>query len=831
MAGAFGEVLRRLRSRTGLTQEELAERSGVSVRTIRGLETGSRVNPRMTTVQELARALPLAPDERGELLRAALGGEARRGLDGAEVVRDGGAPEVVPGEEVARGAGPGPVLGTARGASVPGTVPDASAPGTNRGAGTTPASPGEAARPAADIPSSPDLSSTSAPPPASGPLADAVEQLAGAVAARWRREEEQRQIQDPFPLPVRWRAAAEELADHWANIRRLPPGAAAGPLALEGRLDGVAALYRRVPSGRLVVLGRSGSGKTVLALRFVLDHLASRTAAEPVPVIFSIGAWNPTAVPLRDWLADRLIRDHPGYAAQGPGGTTLAAALVESGRVLPVLDGFDEMAAGLRRPALEALNATTLPLLLTSRPAEYAAAVAETDVLTSAAAVELTDLTLDDLAAYLPRTTRKPGRARPAANAWEPVLTALRAHPAPPLAAVLTNPLMVALARAVYSDTPDHDPAELLDGERFGGPEALEDHLLESFLPTVYRRPSPSAPGARPRRAVAPDRARHWLGHLAHHLHRLETPDLAWWRLGGGLRRGPRTAVTALVTGVAIGLADAALAAAVGGPYPLVDGAVVGLLAGLMFGLVYWLTFAVRDVQVAPSAVRLRLGRGAPRGTAGPRLVVGTLGGGVFGLGYGLVVGLMQSRFRWPGGLRYGLIDGTFYGLVFSVAAGLSFCLLSLVESPLDLRSAAHPRGLLRTHRATVLTRLAVWAPLFGALVGGGAAAAVDLLRGVLGPLLWSPAAGLVLGTLSGVGGALGYVLALTAWGQWLVLGRFWLPLTGRLPWAVTAFLDDAYRRGVLRQAGAVYQFRHARLQHHLARAHRTAPGRGGPRR
>ncbi|MFD8217255.1 helix-turn-helix transcriptional regulator [Streptomyces sp. NPDC059697] len=65
-------MLRRLRVQTGLTQEELAERSGVSVRTIRGLETGSRSNPRMTTVRELAKALPLRPVEREELLGAAV---------------------------------------------------------------------------------------------------------------------------------------------------------------------------------------------------------------------------------------------------------------------------------------------------------------------------------------------------------------------------------------------------------------------------------------------------------------------------------------------------------------------------------------------------------------------------------------------------------------------------------------------------------------------------------------------------------------------------------------------------------------------------------------
>jgi hypothetical protein len=31
-------------------------------------------------------------------------------------------------------------------------------------------------------------------------------------------------------------------------------------------------------------------------------------------------------------------------------------------------------------------------------------------------------------------------------------------------------------------------------------------------------------------------------------------------------------------------------------------------------------------------------------------------------------------------------------------------------------------------------------------------------------------------------------------------------------------FLDDAHHRGVLRQVGAVYQFRDARLQDHLAK-------------
>ncbi|MFP3987353.1 helix-turn-helix domain-containing protein [Streptomyces sp. E11-3] len=46
---------------SGWTQEELSERSGVSVRTIRNLETGSNTNPRRTSVALLLTALGAAP--------------------------------------------------------------------------------------------------------------------------------------------------------------------------------------------------------------------------------------------------------------------------------------------------------------------------------------------------------------------------------------------------------------------------------------------------------------------------------------------------------------------------------------------------------------------------------------------------------------------------------------------------------------------------------------------------------------------------------------------------------------------------------------------------
>lgn len=67
----FGPRLRALRNRAGLAQEELAERSGLSVRTIRDLERGRVARPRRETVRLLATALDLREDDRGELLRLA----------------------------------------------------------------------------------------------------------------------------------------------------------------------------------------------------------------------------------------------------------------------------------------------------------------------------------------------------------------------------------------------------------------------------------------------------------------------------------------------------------------------------------------------------------------------------------------------------------------------------------------------------------------------------------------------------------------------------------------------------------------------------------------
>jgi transcriptional regulator with XRE-family HTH domain/tetratricopeptide (TPR) repeat protein len=71
MSGAeplsVGELLRRYRIQSGLTQEELAERAGLSARAIRALETTPERAPRKDTLALLMSALGLTDAERGRL--------------------------------------------------------------------------------------------------------------------------------------------------------------------------------------------------------------------------------------------------------------------------------------------------------------------------------------------------------------------------------------------------------------------------------------------------------------------------------------------------------------------------------------------------------------------------------------------------------------------------------------------------------------------------------------------------------------------------------------------------------------------------------------------
>ena len=73
----FKDLLRRYRVAAGLTQKALAERAGLSIRTISDLERGVNDTPRKDTLPPLLRALDLSPQESAALRTAARRGARR----------------------------------------------------------------------------------------------------------------------------------------------------------------------------------------------------------------------------------------------------------------------------------------------------------------------------------------------------------------------------------------------------------------------------------------------------------------------------------------------------------------------------------------------------------------------------------------------------------------------------------------------------------------------------------------------------------------------------------------------------------------------------------
>ncbi|MBY8844616.1 NACHT domain-containing NTPase [Streptomyces sp. SP2-10] len=148
--------------------------------------------------------------------------------------------------------------------------------------------------------------------------------------------------------------------------------------------------------------------------------------------------------------------------------------------------------------------------------------------------------------------------------------------------------------------------------------------------------------------------------------------------------------------------------------------------------------------------------------------------------------------------LALSLTTGLVLGLISGLAAGLH----TLLGSPADTARAVSPQASLRTDRATVITRgimLMTSVVIVLSIVAWRAATWEYLMIPISAWLLVSP-----------------FAVFLSAWG-WFLITRLWLCGTGRLPWRLMAFLEEAHQRGVLRQNGAAYEFRHARLREQLA--------------
>lgn len=635
------------------------------------------------------------------------------------------------------------------------------------------------------------------------PLEEIAEHLAQAVRNQWETEVQVRRVNDPYPMTVRWRAAPDDLVESWPLLQATAgdwPGElgsvseewANSPAELEGSGAEITRVFtERVPTRRLLVLGGPGAGKTVLLSRLVLGLLHRRmtSAAGPhtsaVPVLFPLATWNPTRQDLYAWMAERLASDYPTLAEPAPkryGQIDRARGLLGRRLILPVLDGFDEIPTPLRAAALSAINEALPmghPVVLSSRVGEYREVLYPhfglPARLAGAAGIELRPLDAEDVAAYLRRDAGAGGYA---ADRWGPVAAQLGT--ATPLGEALRTPLMLFLARAIYNPRPGESshglpsPGELCDTSRFSTRVAVERHLFSAFIAAAYRsHPRYPCPWT-------PQQAQRTFVFLARYLHRVHnaTPDLAWWQL----RRAVRRSIPAMVT-QAMCLFLSVVFMAIGfiiAPdadnriWALLVGPIFGVFAGIVLAVPGWLAF---DEEPRRPASGMRWAPNWP----GAALAVATT-----------VLLVAPARLPLASAATVGL------GVCIAFGLGVTSADTAVAVGPVALWSRDRRVFWTLTLGVAASAGLGPWILLV--LSGADAAGQAAVLAGAL----W-----------------LGLTIAFTrtAWGSFSA-AKFHLASRHRIPRNLMAFLADAHQhRGVLRQVGAVYQFRHIDLQRHLARA------------
>ncbi|MET8405899.1 NACHT domain-containing protein [Streptomyces sp900116325] len=626
-------------------------------------------------------------------------------------------------------------------------------------------------------------------------LRRATEELAEELSFVYGQDERWKQVHDPEPLDVAWR-----VLNGSPDLQLSSPGG----------------YFTRTTGQRLVVLGGAGAGKSVLVLRLAHELLEERvrTGKGPVPVLASLASWDPRQG-LFSWMAERLADEHPGACTPvtGAPAAEVAFTLLRTRRVLPILDGFDELPAGVRHAAMRELMQSLrggYRFVLTSREPEYLEYAPDHSVFAREEIV-LCPLAYEAVAAYL-----NPG-GRPETR-WSGVLarlgdTADRTPEVARLRKTLRVPLMATLAKVAYARD-GADPGKLLERGRFVGQPDIERHLYDAFLDAVYGSSHDDRVASG---GWAPERARAWAGFLSAHMKRRHQQDLAWWRLDEHVPAAVRVLgiVPAYLLSVALvawlGFGKSRLwwdtweGVSLWGAYAVVCG--LAFLHACLSVKVDWGWAPRLLVRPTVRQVRKVWGRRSYRIAA---LLI-AVGGGT----------------GWAVGTDRRLL-GAMGGLIAAVAGWRTLVALWPQADPFLARS---PAALLRSDR-TAVVGLGWLAPL-----RESSALVVQLAVLCLPPVFlsaWSVTRGqdvvsggawavTVVGTLTSW---LLYAVAVSAWGRYTV-ARLYLAAAGRLPLRFMTFLEDAHRRGVLRQSGGVYRFRHIELRDRLAQ---TAQDRMIPR-
>jgi MFS family permease len=646
----------------------------------------------------------------------------------------------------------------------------------------------------------------------------------------------------------------------------------------DGVLKDVGEYFRRQEGRRMVVLGAPGAGKTVMLVRLVLDQLQYRRkltaevrGAEPVPVRLNAAGWD-GSTDFNSWLSLQLAVDY-GLNRR------VARKMVDTGRILPVLDGIDELDAPhaeplLGRAALDRLNKRPwrdLRVVVACRSGAYRNICELGDSGTGLeypTTVTVQPLEKFDVYCYLEKYRDVYNRAE---AEWAPVIDQLD-QPESVLTRALSTPWLLSLVPLALKRG-RYEAAVALAACRDIG--EIHDLLFASLIPAAVE----AIPETDSATQYSEKDVQRWLRTLAQHLERQRDQhyggaqialDQVWQLAGSRVCR----ALYAAGCGFSIALAFALMtlfrpknassaainfskAAASHGPvasFIFSTNAATAVLSvvliGFLCGLLYWTGIGDvvshrgsstkssdwgdwRSNNVGPWLGPRRFAWRVPRRSGAPRWHRGLGHGLSVGLGFGIVAGLVWAFASHTG--RWWLTLVLVIALSISLAFGLLWGFGATSDECLALGQDAE-----RVIHDDLVAGL-----VYGLFLFVIAVAAVDPFLLLMLQAYPAGCTRLLGGVLSLSGLCPGHpslVSILTNWRSWLgpwlatgfVLTLFVVPFsavttglhatasmlfgfTRVFPRRPARFLEWARHAGLLRVTGIAYQFRHDTYQQWLA--------------
>ena len=564
------------------------------------------------------------------------------------------------------------------------------------------------------------------------------------------------------------------------------------PETLSEKNTGIVAAFAS-SKRRLLIVGEPGSGKTMAAYALI-EHLDVTEGDERMPLLVNLSAWG-AQDDFEAFLVDYLVSE-VGYQVRQ---RTVASAFIGSRRYTLILDGLDEIPAGLRKQFTERLDEfvrglpSEVAVVVTCRTQEYEELLATHPTgLGLVQAVEMLPLTSEQLDRALAQLARFDDKA------WETFLAQRHLTASQQARDLLRNPLFLNLAVAGRLR-----PGELLncDEER-----ELSDLVLERYLDRIQADQSEYEPkdihryltwiarflnGAEvspfgPFGLKTTDSTVFNLANLTPpnlDLANLAPPDPSRrYQLFVARDTGLRVVVNEMIFGgMAFGLyltlvRELPFGVHLGVIMSLVALVAVGLVLRLLAGWPYKRpAVSSRLSLVWPSTRQQLLGF---LSSAGHGLRLGLVVGVIYGLVYGLVHVLVEGVLF---GLVYGLVVGVAMGLAFGVLFGLVY---GLVEPRSMLTTSCTPK------EASSRSLIAALIWLVVGLVSG-------LVLGLIYELSKDLAVWLIMGLLVGLG------LGLRNGGWFVLLQRVAhrrLAKAGNLPPRPADFLEWGIERQIFRR-------------------------------